>query len=261
LKRIVVVVTALVVLGAAASAYAAINTYSATYNFTSKKAGTASKPSPTSFTQNIKVKPGTAGNRTGVLLNIKTTIYGLKVNGKDFPTCSASKIAAAQNDTSCAKGAAVASGSIQATLGNTKDFSSPGQACNPLLHVWNAGQGKLVFFFVDTGSHQCLGGSLHTGQVGPWTGTYKNQGKNLVIDIPIPKTVDYPLGVNGGEVGSLSQEFLKWSTQSAKGKHSIASVACKGKTRPYSTTLTSTLPTAGPAKETKTVKGSAPCSK
>ncbi len=130
-------------------AYAAINTYTATLSFSSKKAGTAAKPVPVGYTQKIDAK-GTNGNRTAVLTDIVTKIYGLKADGKDFPTCTATKtIGAAGNDTGCPKGAMVATGAITAAVGFANNFANAGAACDPLLHVWNAGQGKLAFFFVD----------------------------------------------------------------------------------------------------------------
>lgn len=260
MRRIIVIATALGVLVAASAAYAAINTYTAPMSFSSSKAGTASKPHPTSFTQNIKAM-GTNGNRTAVLLNIKTKIYGLKVNGKDFPTCSFAKIENAKNDTGCPKGALVAKGSITAELGSRTNFTVPGTPCDPDLHVWNSGQGKLTFFFVIAPpTHVC--GGLQTGSTGPYPATYKVQGKYLVTNIPIPSYVDFPVT---GIAGSLTGEHLVWTSHSKKvhGKkvYSIASVGClKGK-RPYSTTFTANLPTAGTATETDTVSGSAACRK
>ncbi len=265
MRRILVIVTALVVFGTAAAAYAAsnsINTYTASLAFNTKTAGTASKPVALSFKQTIGAT-GTAGNRTAVLDKIVTKVYGLKVDGKDFPTCSLSTIAAAQSDAACPKGAEVATGSITAVLGKSTDFTVAGTACDPDLDVWNGGQGKLSFFFVDQGSHTCLGGAIHTGQVGPYPATYTTQGKYLVLDVPIPNSVDYPLGLAGGLAGSLSGEILNWksSTATVKGKKviSIASVACQGKKRPYSNTFTATLPTTN-VTQTKTVSGTAPCS-
>jgi hypothetical protein len=257
LKRIAIAVTAaVVVLVAAASAYAAINSYSATYSFKGKK-GTAAKPAALSFTQNITVTPVTKGNRTGILHSIDTTIYGAKINVSGFPKCTAAQIGAAQNDTKCPKKALVAKGSIQATLGSATSFTAAGQACDPDLDVWNGGQGKLVFFFVDTPSHQCLGGSLHTGQVPPYPATYKEVGKKLSVDIPIPNTVDYPLGTSGGEVGSLSAEHLVWTSQSIGSKHDITSVGCSGSKRSFTYTFSDSVP--GQPNETKSVKGSAAC--
>jgi hypothetical protein len=259
LRRILVIVTAMVVFGAAASAYAAINTYQASLGFTSKQAGTAKKPVPIGYTQNIKATGVPATNRTAVLLNITTKIYGLQEDGKDFPTCSLAKIANAKNDTVCPKGSEVATGYITASLGAPTNFSLAGLACDPLLDVWNSGPGKLTFFFVDTPSHQCLGGALTTGRVGPYPATYKTSGKFLVVDVPIPRYVDFPAGL----AGSLETEHLVWfkQTRTVKGKTvaAISSIACAGKKRPYSTTFTANLPTAGPATETKTLSASAPC--
>ena len=261
MKRIALIATAVAMLIAATAAFAAtpVNTYTATYNFSPGSSGTAKKPVKTSFKQVIKVTPGTPGNRAGVLKDIKTTIYGLKVDGKDFPTCPASKITS--SDTACPKGALVASGSITAVLGSPTDpTTATGTTgpCDPLLHVWNGGQGKLVFFFVDgTGANTCLGGAITTGSVPPYPATYKQSGKNLVVNIPIPKSVDYPSGL----VGSLQSETLNWKGQSSKGNISIASVACKGRKRPYSTSFTAAPITApsGSGNQTVSVSGSAPC--
>jgi hypothetical protein len=268
LKKIVLVAAALGALAIAGVAYAAsINTYTATLSFSSKKAGTAAKPVPVSYNQNIVAKSTTAGNRAGVLTDIVTKIYGLKADGKDFPQCSATKIGNAGDDTSCPKGALVATGFITASVGPTSDFSTgAGAPCDPLLHVWNSGQGKLTFFFVDQApNHLCLNGGLKTGQVGPYPATYKTQGKYLVVDVPVPHYVSFPLT---GAAGSLETEHLTWlkATKKVKGKTvaATASVGClKGK-RPYTTTFTANQPSAAGApgpNEVDTVKGSAPCSK
>jgi hypothetical protein len=265
LRRIVLIATALGVLVAAGAAYAAINTYSATLSFSSKKAGTAAKPVPVSYKQTIVAK-GTNGNRTAVLTDIVTKIYGLKADGKDFPTCSLNAISAAGDDTKCPKAAMVATGAITAVVGQTADFTAPAASCDPLLHVWNSGQGKLTFFFVDQSpNHECLNGNLKTGQVGPYPATYKTQGKYLVIDVPVPHYVSFPAP---GQAGSLETEHLTWVklTKTVHGKTvaATASVGClKGK-RPYSTTFTANVPTPAGApgpNEVDTVKASAPCSK
>jgi len=260
LKRIALIATAVAMLIAATAAFAAtqVNTYKATYSFSPKSGGSAKKPVKASFKQNIQVTPGTAGDRAGVLLNIKTTIYGLKVDGKDFPTCPASQITS--SDTACPKGALVATGSITAVLGSPTDPTTGASdgACDPLLHVWNGGQGKLVFFFVDGAApNDCLSGAITTGSVPPYPATYKQVGKNLVVNVPIPKSVDYPSGL----VGSLESETLNWKGQSSKGHISIASVGCKGSKRPYSTAFTAAPITDATQSQTVTVSGSAPCSK
>ena len=260
MRRIVVVATALAVLIAAASAYAAsggLNSYTASLKFSPNKASAA-----LGFTQKY-VAGGTAGNRTAPLTDIKTVIYGLKSDGKDFPTCSAGKIAAAGNDSGCPKGALVASGAITATLGPQADQSAtaPSQLpCNPLLHVWNAGQGKVVYFFVTQGSHTCAAGAITTGGVAPFSGTVKTVGKNLVMNTPIPAYVSFPLS---GVEGSLTSETLNWKNLSTKLKngktaHAISSVACKGGKRPYSVTFTAETGPGG-APSSSTVTGTQKC--
>jgi hypothetical protein len=258
LKRIILIATAVAMLIGTAVAFAAtpVNTYKATYSFSPSSSGTAKKPQKVKFTQKINVTPGTSGDRAGILLNIKTTIYGLKVDGKDFPTCTLAQINSAGTDAGCPKGAQVATGGITALLGSPSNPVAAGAlSCDPQLDVWNAGQGKLAFFFVDTAAHPCADGAIHTGQVPPYPATYKNVGKNLVVNVPIPKTVDYPAA---GLVGSLQSETLNWAGQTSKGHTSIASVACKGSKRTYSTAFTAT-PIAGGASQTSTVSGSAPC--
>ena len=261
MRRIVVVATALAVLMAAASAFAAtggLNSYTATLKFSPNKASTA-----LGFTQKY-VANGTNGNRTAPLTDIKTVIYGMKSDGKDFPTCSASKIANAGDDSVCPKGALVATGNITATLGPQTDQSAgaPSQLpCNPLLDVWNAGQGKVVYFFVDKGSHTCAGGAIQTGGVAPFTGTVKTVGKNLVMNTPIPNYVSFPLT---GIEGSLTSETLTWKNASAKLKngktaHYGTSVACKGGKRPYSVTFTAETGPGG-TPDTQTVTGTQKCS-
>ena len=94
MKKIVLIVAALGALTVASVAYAAINNYTtASLSFSTKKAGTPAKPVPVSYKQAI-VAQGTNGNRTGVLTDITTKIYGLKADGKDFPVCSSKTMAA-----------------------------------------------------------------------------------------------------------------------------------------------------------------------
>jgi hypothetical protein len=259
LRRFAVAITAVAVLALAATAYAAINTYTASMTFTSNQSGTAHKPVPIGYTETLKIT-GTNGNRAGVQSIISTKIYGLVEDGKDFPTCSLTQIANAKNDTVCPKGAEVATGYITAALGSSTNFKTAGGACDPQLDVWNSGQGKLTFFFVDTPTHQCLGTALKTGSTGPYPATYKEVGKYLQFTVKTPDYINYPLP---GLAGSLETEkltyFKKTRTVHGKTVAITSSIACQGKKRPYSATFTSTLPPAGPATETDTVSKNAPC--
>jgi hypothetical protein len=243
--RKLVIATALIVLAAATTAYAAIATDSGSISYSSKKAGTPAKPVPLGYT---------------IQLDVKLKLYGMKFDGKDFPTCSATKIAAAHNDTVCPKGALIASGFIHSLLGSATNFNAaqaPGFACDPLLHVWNSGQGKQTYFFLTDATHQC--GGLKTGSTPPYPGTSKEVGKYVMSDVPIPKYIDYPVA---GLVGSLEYEHLVFKAHTTKvhGKtvSSISAFGCLHGKRPYTITSTTTLP--GQGKEVDNVKGSPRCS-
>jgi hypothetical protein len=257
LRRIVLIATAVGMLVAASAAYAAINTYTASVSFSSKAAGKPAKPAPIGYTLNLSAS-GTNGNRTAILTDIKTKLYGLVADQKDFPTCSLNAIATAKNDTGCPKGALVGSGYITAEVGSPTNFTTPAAPCDPALDVWNSGAGKLTFFFVDTPAHNCNALGLKTGSTGPYPATVTKSGKWMVIDVPIPSFIGRPLGL----AGSLETEHLVFTHQSKKVKgktvYSLASVACQGKKRPYSVSFTANLPTTNQT-ESATKSGTGAC--
>lgn len=227
--------------------------------FNSKKAGTSKKPHPIGYTLKIN-STATGTTLPQVTREVKLKIYGMKVDGKHFATCTLNQIKAANNDSVCPKKAEVGSGSIVATLqGATGTTPTP---CTPYLDVWNSGQGKLTYFFRIGGSHQC--GGLQTGATPPYAGTYKTQGGNFTSDVKIPDQINYPVP---GLTGLLSSESLFFSTQTTKknGKKYIsqAVTGCKKGKRPWTlTVLTAPLSQGkGGPSATSTVNGSSSCSK
>jgi hypothetical protein len=239
----VMICTALAVLATAAVASAApFNRYTAVFHFSPNKTGSLAKPVPIGFTEDFTAK-GIGGNRTAALTDITTVLYGLRSNGGAFPTCTLATIAAAKRDTICPKGSLVATGYITAVLGAEGDQkAAPVGTCDPELHAWNGGQGKLVFFFVDTPTHLCLNGALTTGSVGPYLGTIRQIGGAMVTDTPIPTAVSFPLH---GLEGSLLTEHLKFANNTTKvhGKTvgATEAIGCKNGKRPYSTAFTSEM--------------------
>jgi hypothetical protein len=249
--------TAVAVLVGASVAYAAsLNTYTASLSF-SGKAGSKAKPSPLSMKYTLGASNATAGSRAAPLVDIKTTLYGVVVNTKPFPTCDSKTILTGPKfNLNCKKGSEVATGQVNSLLGSPV-LTQAGSACNPGLTVYNAGSNKLWFFFTAVGT-QC--GGLRTGSTAPYPGTLKAAGKNLVMDVPLPPFVSTMVAGQPNFYGSLIKEVLNWKkmTTKVKGKSVafMASVGCKGSKRPYSIAFTATN---GPTKETKTVTGSAKC--
>jgi hypothetical protein len=249
LRRIIILGTTFAVLIAASVAVAAtLNTYTAVLKFSPTKAGSKSKPVPVGYSETFTAKNDTAGQRAAPLVDIKTTIYGIVSNAKKFPTCDGNKISAMKTDSFCPKKALVATGPVNAVLGNPT-LKGAGTPCNPFLHVWNGGKGKLWYFFTTGGQYQCA--TVHTGDTNAYPGFVKQVGPNQVTDVPLPPFVSTKVAGVPNFYGSLIKEVLTFK----KGFNSA--VGCKGGKRPYSVAFTA-VSTAG--KETKVVKGSAKCS-
>jgi hypothetical protein len=264
-RRTIIIGTAIAMLVGASAAFAAsaFNAYTATFSSTSTKAGTAKSPVPLGFTQ-VYTARGLNGDRAAPLTDLKTTIYGLKSNGKDFPTCSLNKIANAKNDNVCNPKAEVATGTVNSLLGGKTDPKGAGGACNPGLDVWNAGGNKVVFFFTAKTALQC--GSLETGATNPFYGFVSYHGKNMVLDVPQPLDISTKVANQSGLWSSLKLEKLKWlkRTTTVKGKTVgfIESIGCKSGKRPWKQSFSAVnYPGApGGATQTTVVTGSPKCS-
>jgi hypothetical protein len=263
LRRKVVVITTLAMLIVAAAAYAAgDNIYTPGSNFTfSKGAGTKSKPVGVTFIESLAARNKDSTKAAAVLVNIKTKIYGLVSNAKHFPTCSNVKMEQLKSDSFCPKKSKFATGGVNSLLGDPTLSNSSRVPCNPGLDVFNAGKGKLWFFFTTDASHVCAGGALHTGDTAPYPGFVTQQGKYEVLNVPLPPSVSTRVANQPNFYASLIKQQLKWFKVSTKVKgatiYNNASVGClKGK-RPWSIQFTAT--TNGSDRQVSTVSGSSPC--
>ncbi len=263
MRRTIIIGTAIAMLVGASAAAAAFNTYSASFKFTSNKAGSSSKPVPVGFLQTLGAG-GTSGNRAAPLTDLKTTIYGLRANGKFFPTCSLNKIATAKNDNVCNPKAEVATGTVHSLLGAAVQPKSAGTPCNPGLDVWNAGGNKVVFFFTAKSAAQC--GGLQTGATAPFYGYVTYKGKNMVLDVPQPQDISVKVANLTGVYSSLILEKLTWKklTTKVKGKTVgyLQSVGCKSGKRAWTQSFSALNYPGQPGGTTNTQKvtGSIKCS-
>lgn|GEM_PF-2741013 len=272
MRRVTIIFIALAGLAAAVTADAAgpLNTYTASLRFTGNPAGSPRHPRNLSVTASITAG-GTAGNRTAPITDIRATIYGLVSYGQFFPTCSLKRIAAADSDSGCPPAAQVATGEVKAIVGPTNDQSrgASGQLpCDPLVHVWNAGLGKLVFFLVTDATHQCANGAIQTGSVPPFPatgvlegnrGNRSSLGKWLVLDVPIPAYVDFPLAGIEASIVSVRLRFSHPVRRARRGVsyQYIAAVGCRHGQRPWTLAFTAQEPGGQPV--TSTVAGRQRC--
>ncbi len=269
MRRKIIIATAMLglVVGVSVAYAATLNTYKASISLTSSKPGSAKKPVEIGYTETLNAANSDSAKIAAPLVNIKTTIYGLVSNLKDFKVCPESAFTKAPYNASCPKGSEVASGTVNSFLGNPsllkKDQPPKGTnplPCNPDITVYNAGGGKEWYFFTAASATQCSG--LTTGATAPYPGTVKQSGKNLVINVPLPADVSTAVAGATNFYGSLVKETIKVVPESTKihGKtvFSQASVACKGNKRPWSVQFTA-VPKAGAPGVSATVTGSAKC--
>jgi hypothetical protein len=271
LRRTIAIAVAIGTLVAAATAFAALNTYTAGFSF-SGKAGSKKAPVSIGYKETYSAANATPGFRAGVLIKIVTKVYGLTNNGKYFPKCSTAMLAKSPKFyQGCPKGSLIASGRVHSLLGgpnlstnpNNVDANgkkgSPGAPCAPYLNVYNGGQNlQNFFFFVKTGT-DCAG--LKTGASDPWKGTITESGGYAVETVNLPPDISTEAGKLPGVYGSLINEVLNYKQLNTKVKGKTRGynevVGCKSGKRPWSITFTA-INSAG-TKETKTVSGAAKC--
>ncbi len=243
MKRIIIAGTVLVALVCAAAAWAATdpNSYSGSTTVTPNKAGSAKKPVPVGWSQTINVKSSESGYDAAPLKDIKTTIYGLKVDTSLASTCSSSKIESS-GGTGCPSKSLVATGTVTSRLGRSDRNPTYSENCGPLtLNVYNGGKNYVWFFFIVPSVTACPG--AHTGSAAPYKATFSRSGKNMVLNVPLPADVSTN-AANLGLYASLTHEQLTWKTISGKSKGKkvgyFETVGCKAGKRPYKVTYTDT---------------------
>lgn len=260
MRRIIIIGTALAVLGGGAAAWASSsdpNTYSGSISVSPKKAGSAKKPVALSWTQTINASSKSSSTNAAPLTDIKTWIYGFKVDTKLAPTCSSSKIEA--NYKSCPSKSLVASGTVTSELGPTSRDPAESENCGPLtLNVYNGGKNYVWYFFIVPTPETCPGAS--TGSAQPYKGSFSRSGKDLVLNVPLPPDVSTN-AANIGLYASLEHEKLVWKKIPGKSQGKkigyFSTVACQAGKRPYKVTYTDT--TNGTNKFSTTESGKAAC--
>ena len=255
MRRIIIIGTALAVLVSAAAAWAASdpNSYKSSVATSPKKAGSAAKPKPLGWTQTISVKSNQSGKNAAPLKDIKTWIYGFKVDTKLAPTCSSSTIESSDGS-SCPAKSVVATGTLSAVLGPPNRDSAESENCDVDLSVYNGGKNYVWFFFKVPSPSDCPG--VTTGDVTPYKGTFSKSGKDLVLNVPVPADASTDAG-NLGFYGSLVHESLTWKKITKKHKGYFTTDACKAGKRPYKVKYTDT--TNGSNSYSTTQSGKAKC--
>ena len=280
MRRTIIIGAALAALLGGGIAYAAstdFNSYTATETFSPNHAGTTKAPSALAIHELWTAK-GNNGHNTAPLTKIVAKIYGMKTDGKDFPTCTASQINSAGTKNGswnkvCPKGSLIGQGPVNSVLVSPNGPTSHGVPCNPYLYIYNGGQGSQVFFFTETPfapstAYTCVGGAVKTGSAPAYEGTItqpsSSNGNTWTLTIPLPTTVSTNAGKTGlyASLEKLNVNYGKL-TEKKNGKTIAygASVACKSGKRPWSFTFyAQNYKGQSPTTQTTTVPGTQSCS-
>jgi hypothetical protein len=261
--------------GAAALAAGSFNTYTATQTFSPSAAGSSSKPSALAISEHWAAK-GTNGHSAAPLIKIVAKNYGIKVDSKDFKTCSANTINNAGNskgwNKACPGGetgpALIGQGPVKAEFVNPNPPYNNVGACNPYLYIYNGGNNTQVFFFTEypyapSKSDSCLGGHVVTGAAPAYPGKVSYSGKTEILTIPLPPTVSNNAGGTGLFASLLKLDVTYAKKTAKKNGKTVAyqsSIACQGSSRPYEFDFTAqNFNGQSPHTQTVVVKHTAKC--
>ncbi len=258
MRRIIIIIgTALAVLGAAGGAFAAApyNNYTGSKLVFPAKAGTKAKPVGLSMTEILRVSTP-PGKRAAPLMDVKLTMYGVKLQGGKLPVCTRSKILANKTNPigGCPRNSLIGGGPVHSLLGPSGDPSSKGTVCNTNLNLFTSGPKRQILYFWTKSLKDC--GGLLTGATAPWENTISYSGPNAVVNTPLPPDVSTKVANQPGLFGSLIGERLVFP-KTVGGKLALLGIGCKNGKRPWSITFTARLSSGGD--ETRTVKGSSKC--
>jgi len=137
----VVLAAALATPGVASAA----NEYTISYSTSPTDSGTKKKPRAVGGTFGFSVRD-TEGGRPFALEALKVTFRGVRINTRQFATCTASSMEQAQSDAGCKSGSRVASGFANNVAGNINDRRDASIKCALNVTMYNSGSGKAALF-------------------------------------------------------------------------------------------------------------------
>jgi hypothetical protein len=194
------------------------NTYTVTAKVAPAKGGTKAKPAKVGVKFAYTVG-GASGRQPAAVKQYTIGFAGLRDNGAKLPTCSASKMLAAQSDDVCPKGSLVGTGKIDNYVYMSSDPSGKGGfPCAKELKIYNAGKGKATLFI--TGPTATCGG---VGTLPPVAAKFVPlAGGGTALRFALPPTILHP--IDGLTVAVRS-------VQSTLKKGYLSSVGFKGAKR------------------------------
>ena len=219
MRKKVIALTAMFVMGLAAYAYAQaqVNRYTVTGSTSPTRAGSSAKP------VNVSVKFGyTVGeqnnNRPSPVRKYSIRFAGLKVNTAAFPKCSASTLENRGED-ACPAGSKVGSGFIKNATGASANIADKSIPCNAALSVYNSGNNRAVIYVKGSPNSTNPNTRCSIELAAPISARFirSGGGRNVALEFTVPPSLLHPLPTLDNAVTSVSST-ISGKTRRYRGK-------------------------------------------
>jgi len=206
MRKFAIAVTAMLVLGLAAVAYAQqTNTYTVTGSTNPTKAGTSQKPVPVSVKFGFDVGEQ-AGNRPSPIQKYSIRFAGLRVNSAAAPTCASNR-----KPSQCTSKSIVGTGFITNATGARNNPADKSIACNAKLSVINNGSNKATIYVEGSpnASDQRQRCAIELSSPIPARFIRARGGAATTLQFTVPQSLLHPLPTLDNAVTSVSSTIKK----------------------------------------------------
>lgn len=232
-KRLIAAVTAVAVLAAVATAYAA-NVYEVdTASITPKGKGTPAKPLPAKFSFGYEVSDSNPANRPSPIRQYRIAAEGLFAYTKPFNTCKFTDTDDAAVSSKCSK-ARIGGGTVINNTGPRQDVTAK-LVCQLKLVLYNISDGGKNGGFslrLDGDPPSCPI-SVHTAIKAPFTTVKLDGVKTSELRFSVPDNLAHPAGLDNAVVDTSSVVEKKTAPMMIQGVRRTvglySEIGCKGK--------------------------------
>jgi hypothetical protein len=227
-------VAAIACLGIAGVAYAQTNQY--TIGGSMASGGTKSKPKAVGLKFTFATTATDPSTLPQPIQTYSIGFEGTKVNTNIIPTCSASKMTAAQSDSNCPAKSVIGSGVVKAKAGAAGGPIADAADCELGLTLYNSGNNKAALW-LEGGpgtAHNCIAG-IHQAI----DASFKKRGNGMALIFSVPDSLRHVAGLDVAVVSTTSTIKKIVGKDKKKKSHGyFESVGCSDKKRQLTVTFT-----------------------
>jgi hypothetical protein len=247
MRKMVVAVTAMFVLGLAALAYAQqVNTYEVEASTSPTKAGTKKKPVPVGLKFGYTVSEA-SGNRPSPVKKYSIRFAGMRVNTSVPGKCTLGKLEDGGAE-ACPKDSIVGEGYIRNETGATANPADKSIKCNAKLWVVNLGSSKASIYVAGSPEATDEREKCQIQLAAPIPAKFTTRGSMSSLDFTVPSSLLHPGAATISNAVVAVESSIKKIKKGGKGFFESIG-GCKGGKRAVEVVFT---PESGSAKTGKT---------